>query len=510
MTNLPPPPPSLPPPPPPLPYSARTGGVESLTEILLSTTFAATTRNEEATLLFQNIACILDDAYSEDGLPQHLQKPFRNFVADLNMVARRHFECHIRGSPRPPLPYSSAATESKSASIPTGKTISIAVPVTTQHQKPRSYASAAIAAPKRPQFGQPSKQPVRTQPKPARVDDRLLVRVSPDHPSLRMSPYAIMLKLNSFLKEKLVLEIQSTKTGFAICPISTAAQEALIARMSEIDEFLSTSGKCKVEKPTNHKAYLISGVPRSYAGYNGSEIELVEITASTIAEALLELTNVAPINVLEPRNASKAEFAAHKDWIVLYPEESSPLSRNLPLFGIRIQAKLLPKRTKLPQCGKCFGWHNERACCRAPRCRICGSTQHPESQHTSCDPTRVHQCPPKCVNCHGPHTADSLECLIRPRKDQSLPTKSQIAEIRKTAAAARLRLKIAHCGALDTKNFAVTETSASKVPAVPSVPTASKDLFSEQTSPALTCGRYAPLENESCDFRDSNSSRMQL
>ncbi|KAI0996557.1 hypothetical protein K3495_g11626 [Podosphaera aphanis] len=132
-----------------------------------------------------------------------------------------------------------------------------------------------------------------------------------------MSPYAVMLKLNSFLKEKLVLEIQSTKARFDIYSVSTASQKALTARMSEIEEFLSTSGKCRVEKPTNHKAYLLSGVPRSYAGYNGSEIELCEITASDISKTTLDLTNVALINVLEPRNASIAEFTAHKDWIVL-------------------------------------------------------------------------------------------------------------------------------------------------------------------------------------------------
>lgn len=177
-----------------------------------------------------------------------------------------------------------------------------------------------------------------------------------------MSPYAVMLHLNSFLKEKLVLEIQTTKTGFAICTTSTAAQEILSARISEIEAFLSTRGQCKVEKPTNHKAYLLSGVLRSYAGYNGTELELVEITATVVAEALTDLTKVASISVLEPRNASKAEYAAHKDWVVLFPEESTSLSRNLPLFGTRVQSKLLPKKTKLPQCSKCFGWHNERAC----------------------------------------------------------------------------------------------------------------------------------------------------
>lgn len=56
------------------------------------------------------------------------------------------------------------------------------------------------------------------------------------------------------------------------------------------------------------------------------------------------------------------------------------------------------------------------------------------------------------MNCHGPHPTDSLECLIRPRKDNSLPNKAQITQIRKAASAARLRLKTAHCGSLGTQN----------------------------------------------------------
>lgn len=164
-----------------------------------------------------------------------------------------------------------------------------------------------------------------------------------------------MLQLNNFLKEKLVLEIQTTKTGFAICPTSSAAQEALIARMREIETYLSTRGQCKVEKPKNHKAYLLSGIPQSYTDYNGTDVELVEITASVIAEALTDLTKVVPVNVLEPRNAAKAKYTSLKDWIVLYPEESASLSRSLPLFGIRVQTKLLPKKMKIPQCSKCFG-----------------------------------------------------------------------------------------------------------------------------------------------------------
>ena len=138
---------------------------------------------------------------------------------------------------------------------------------------------------------------------------------------------------------------------------------------------------------------------------------------------------------------------------MLYPKDSN-LSKVLPLFGKRVPAKLLPQRMKTPQCGNCFGWHNQRACIRLPRCRICASTQHTESGHTTCDPKVPHACPPKCANCYGPHPADSLECLIRPSKNNTLPSKQQIFAIRQAASSARLRLKAAHCESIGNKTTA--------------------------------------------------------
>lgn len=54
-----------------------------------------------------------------------------------------------------------------------------------------------------------------------------------------------MLQLNSFLKEKLVREVQITKSGFTICPISLPAQEAMISRIGELEAFLSKKGSSK-------------------------------------------------------------------------------------------------------------------------------------------------------------------------------------------------------------------------------------------------------------------------
>ena len=84
--------------------------------------------------------------------------------------------------------------------------------------------------------------------------------------------------------------------------------------MDDIQTFLSSSGECKVEKPREHAAYRLSGVPRSYAGYNVStnSLEMVEITASMLTEALTDLTNVAPLNVIESRSTPSSDFYPHK------------------------------------------------------------------------------------------------------------------------------------------------------------------------------------------------------
>lgn len=256
-----------------------------------------------------------------------------------------------------------------------------------------------------------------------------------------------MMAITKFLNEKLVREIQIIKTGFAICTTSAPVQEAIVSRMSDLQLFLSTKGACIEKKPKNHSAYLLSCIPRSYVGFNSTRIQKIEISVQKTSEALTNLTNVTPVSIIERRGSTTSQYSAQKDWVVLYPAGSA-LSKIIPLFGVRVHVKLLPKRTKIPQCGRCFSWHNEWACSRTPHCRLCGSTQHTESGYTSCNPDVSHNCPSGCVNCHGPHPADSLECLVRPRKDCKMLSRAEIAKIRHAASAAWMRLKITHCDAV--------------------------------------------------------------
>ena len=88
------------------------------------------------------------------------------------------------------------------------------------------------------------------------------------------------------------------------------------------------------------------------------------------------------------------------------------------------------------QCSRCWNWHNARCCARPPKCRLCGSSEHlEEGHHNRCDTPSPHQCPPRCLHCHGPHPADSPMCLLRPGQGRTALTKGQKLEIRKSCFA---------------------------------------------------------------------------
>ncbi|KHJ33137.1 hypothetical protein EV44_g3522 [Erysiphe necator] len=71
--------------------------------------------------MFQNIVAALADALKETVLSQHLQRIFREFITDLNAVARQHFECHVRGTSRPHIFHSVTSTINPSATTPQSK-----------------------------------------------------------------------------------------------------------------------------------------------------------------------------------------------------------------------------------------------------------------------------------------------------------------------------------------------------------------------------------------------------
>jgi hypothetical protein len=271
-----------------------------------------------------------------------------------------------------------------------------------------------------------------------------------------VSTYSIQNDLNKALK-KLVKEIQTTRTGFALCPLSPEVQDSLEALIPQITALFSEKGPCIVEKASNLVSFRISSVPRSFQGYQDNQVTQIRVTPELLFSALTEELGFTPSQVAETRNSIETPYTFSSSWIARFPSNVTTLPQSLLLFGARASVKLLPKKVAVIQCNRCWLWHNERSCARLARCRLCGSTAHSEKEHTVCS-TTAHSYPPRCFHCHGPHPADSLECLLRPKPNQAALTKQQKSQIRQSCSAAFLRIKAANCGTRATQVTMETHT----------------------------------------------------
>jgi hypothetical protein len=460
-------------------------------------TAAAATRASEAQQLYSSVAEMLDahrHGEPAKALPTHMKTAFKAFCDDISVVAQRHFESYIRGSPRPPAPYmvnidtpktppdsapslpskppsrSRSQSRSRSHSLPTSQ--------------PSSYAQAAAKPPTYPATTPPtaSASSVLSQrvqkKKPLPPDSRLFVRLPANHQARPFPGYAILTKLRVSLGDAghYLREVQTVKTGFALCPTSSSDLPALEACIPAITSFFGKDSH--VEKAPNWMSYRITNVPRSITVIGDhAEITTSLITPEILLSALAEATRATPAAASQTASSAASPHDYSSSWIVRFPSDISSLPRSLLLFGARTTMRLLPAKTTTIQCSRCFQWHNERSCARPARCRLCGSTEHSEADHPICSST-PHDCPPRCLHCHGPHAADSLECLLRPRPNAPPLSKTQKSQIRQTCAEASLRIRSS--AGCSLKTATATETAIA-------IATDSMDhTHSDTTDPPIT------------------------
>lgn len=174
MTSL----PHTHPPPVNLTCPASISGGKSLREILQSTTSEAQTRIQDAELLYEKIAKTLGEAKANSNFPKHLVDSFKDFIADLNTVARSHFESHVKGTPRPP-----PCAKMKEKRVGSNRTASIKNSLTVIPLQIKStYAVVTEAPVPQPQYPMPQKPTNRTfptRPSPNKDEDnRLFIRIS--------------------------------------------------------------------------------------------------------------------------------------------------------------------------------------------------------------------------------------------------------------------------------------------------------------------------------------------
>ncbi|CCU81551.1 endonuclease/reverse transcriptase [Blumeria hordei DH14] len=385
-----------------------------------------TARAKEAETLFGGISALIDKHSSAPNyatLPAKQAEAFKSLYNDLAKVAARHFDAYHCDKPM---------TQFAGRHTPT----------------PQTTAKA------------------RLQPKPTRTDDRLFVRI-PEGNTLRdHSAYAIQYHLKAKLgnEGQILTNVQSTKTGFALCP-KDGDSENLMEKIKSVSFF----GDAPVEKATPWTSYRIKNVPRTYGALEHINEEwkycLKPVTAEALKDALATAAGAVPVAIAASRDNDANPTSSSTTWIVRFLESHQRLPRTLFLFGCRTQTRILPKRQMAVQCTRCWLWHNTRTCASDLRCRLCGSSRHSEKDHANqCGATGQYICPNRCIHYHGPHPADDVSCDLRPKPSGPPKIKNQVTAIRQINADARL-WKQAEAGCIKATAKLKTMHTAAATPA---------------------------------------------
>ena len=199
--------------------------------------------------------------------------------------------------------------------------------------------------------------------------------------------------------------------------------------MAEKVNSVGLFGNAPIERASPWTSYRIENFPRNYGTLNENlQYCLQAVSPEAISEALKVAAGAAPVAIQASQDNDQNVRSPSTTWIVRFPESHNRLPRALYLFGCRTYVRLLPRRTTIIHCTRCWLWHISRSCAAAPRCSLCGSTQHTKENHGClCAATGDHVCPPRCIHCHGPHPADSLNCPLRPNQSSAPKSKSQMS-----------------------------------------------------------------------------------
>ena len=408
----------------------------SLQAALDNTVKAASDRAAEGQKLFSPIASFLDKHLrSSTNLSPHLLGPLNALSLELSSVAQRHFDAYILGSAAPAPQQLAKPSTPPPTRPPSGLSQSTYASAASSSSNALANPTPSTKAPlSRGQRKAPQKEPA--------PDNRLFVRLPNSHPTREMQGFAVLTSLRAGLGADgpLLKEVQTTKTGFALCPASPDALKVLEARRDIITSFF---GQYPLERGSRWVSYRVTNVPRKVGQITADgKYTLVPVDSHAVAQAVLEATKLSPASVTETTYSVTNPTLPYSCWFVNFPEGTpAAIPRQLRLFGTVATTAYLPRKTTIVQCSRCWMWHNARSCARPPRCRLCGSTEHSEEGHSNrCNSPSPHLCPPRCVHCHGPHPADCTDCPLRARTGNA-PTKLQRSEIRSSCSAKQLRTR---------------------------------------------------------------------
>ncbi|KAI1003493.1 hypothetical protein K3495_g4715 [Podosphaera aphanis] len=314
------------PPPQPSQHPPR-GGTKSLTETLLLTTTAATTRTDEATLMFGPVASALAEATrraSALAILQHLVNTHQQFTERVQSVAQEFFDDHVRG-----VPNATTTTQMcNNGTRPTRQQTTAAprenTPPVLKSTRPSSYAYAASNMPRRPDRA--PRQIVPILP----LDDRLFLRLEQDATERLLSPYPLLLCYRKFL---------------ALRPSSADAVSRLESLFSEGIKGILL-GATTIEKAQNLVTYLLAFIPRTFTALNeNNQLMDYPITEELIRAELMEEKGLTLVSVHETKGSIESPYYSSARYIARFLFGTN-LPQKFYLFGVEVFSRQLAKKNK--------------------------------------------------------------------------------------------------------------------------------------------------------------------
>ena len=268
-----------------------------------------------------------------------------------------------------------------------------------QSASSKSYAGVARIPVPKDLPARPA-QPL-TKRKPARTS-RVFVRLPEDSPLRAAHSLYIVKTVNSVLPPGKGVEYTSpVRTGIALTPKAGTTPEDLLQHKDRISKSL---GDGIVERDENWVVVKIHDLPTQMIALNDDN-KLTSREVSIEEDIFPETAKAFDATPETGCWVQKREGSLTSSIRLTFKEESMRNSpKSVVIMGTRLKVEYPGARgVRPPQCRKCWGLHRLDTCRAEPRCRMCGDSNHKTTEHPSENPS-------KCINCEGPHAADSPSC----------------------------------------------------------------------------------------------------
>jgi hypothetical protein len=240
-----------------------------------------------------------------------------------------------------------------------------------------------------------------TRKKPSRTS-RVFVRLPEDSPLRAAHPLFVVKTVNSILPlGKGIESAAPVRSGIALIPRAGTTPEDLLQNKDSISTSL---GNGVVEKDEKWVVVKIHDLPTQMIALNednmltSREISIEEDIFPEAAKAF----DAAPESGCWIRKQEGYMTASIR--LTFREECMKHTPKTVVVMGTRLKVEYPTARGIRPlQCRKCWGLHRLDTCKAEPKCRMCGGTNHKTTEHPP-------EGPIKCVNCGGPHAADSPLC----------------------------------------------------------------------------------------------------